>query len=731
MAFENWRIFIMLLGVTVTPLVSHARDFREDERNWWAVQPLLDPVIPEGQHPVDHFVEKKLRTAGLKMAAGASADELVRRIYFDLHGLPPSLEEARRFREDWQEDSVGAVARLIDDLLESPRYGERWGQHWLDVVRYADSDGYRADDFRPTAHQYRDYVIRAFHQDKPYDRFVREQLAGDEMAPDDPEVVVATGFLRNGVYEWNQRNAEMQREIMINEITNVTGEVFLGMGIGCARCHDHKFDPIRQKDYFAFQAFLSSVYWPDDRLLAEAREKARYENSLSQWKEATREVRDEMKSLVAQKEQAIYDRHVQTFPPAVQEMFAKPQAEQTSYERQIAFLVHRQGRREVRTRAQPEKILKKGSPEHARYHELERELATFDSLKPVKPPQAFVSTDTGVEAAEVILQGASVAPAFPGILGGGHPEITGKTKTTGRRSALASWMVQESRPLTARVMVNRIWQHHFERGLAPSPNDFGKLGGKPSHPALLDWLARELVKGGWSVKHLHRVIMTSRAYRQTARHEPGTYEERIDPTNRLLWRFPPKRLQAEQIRDAMLSLSGELQHRVGGAALGKDAPVRSIYLKKMRNAPGPIFQCFDRPQGFASQPERVNTTTATQSLFLANSEWPLARARAMARRVLGKKVQAGRNEIATACEMAWNRAIKPAEMAAARSFLESQRDLVRDQAGNPHSPPENPRLAEQAKPGETTREGDEPAVDEAFVDFCHALLSSNEFLYLH
>ena len=234
-----WLAFVVVMA-------AKGHEFTDEEKAWWAVQPIKEVPVPE--RAVDYFVVRKLDEAELKMAPKASAEEFVRRAYFDLHGLPPSVEEAREFVKAFEMDEDAAVIGLIDALLESPRYGERWGQHWLDVVRYADSDGYRADDFRPTAFWYRDYVIRAFNEDKSYDDFVREQLAGDEIAPGDPEGLAATGFLRHGVYEYNQRNAEMQREIMINEITNVTGEVFLGMGIGCAQCHDHKFDPILQKD---------------------------------------------------------------------------------------------------------------------------------------------------------------------------------------------------------------------------------------------------------------------------------------------------------------------------------------------------------------------------------------------------------------------------------------------------------------------------------------------------
>lgn len=664
------------LGFVVV-MTGGGHEFTAEEKAWWAVQPVKVGVVPEGGGlAVDYFVGRKLEEAGLEMAPGASAVEFVRRAYFDLHGLPPTMSEVREFGAAWDEDEDDAVAELIEELLASPRYGERWGQHWLDVGRYADSDGYRADDFRPAAFRYRDYVIRAFNEDKRYDDFVREQLAGDEIAPHDPERMAATGFLRNGVYEWNQRNAEMQREIMINEITNVTGEVFMGMGVGCAQCHDHKFDPILQKDYFALQAFLSSVYWPDDRYHATKEEITKYERGRRRWKGATEGVRAEMESLVEAGERKIFEFRVKTFPPEVQAMYAKTWEEKSGYERQISFLVERQALREVRTLATVEKVLKKESVERARYGELKEELAEFDHLKPKELPRAFVSTDTGREAATVTMKKEEIAPVFLALLGGEVPEIETRPGTTGRRSALAEWLVREDHPTTARVMVNRIWQHHFGKGIAASPNDFGMLGEKPSHPELLDFLAGEFVKGGWKIKRMHRIIMTSEAYRQTARFEPSHLHELTDPENKMLWRYPPRRLSAEEIRDAMLAVSGELLSRDGGPAQVSSVPVRSIYVKKMRNTPDRILQCFDSPSGFTSEPERLNTTTPTQSLLLANSEWPLARARAMAERVLGKKKLATKEDVARAYEMAWGREASGAEVKAALDFLAMQQPVT-------------------------------------------------------
>ncbi len=651
------------------------REFTDEDRAWWAIQPVRDPIVPpEGPqtHPVDAFVERKRAAAGLAAAPEAGPEEFVRRAYFDLHGLPPTPEEIDAFVAEWKKDKERAIEALIDALLASPRYGERWAQHWLDVVRYAESDGYREDAFRPAAHRYRDYVIRAFNEDKPYDQFVREQLAADEFAAHDPKVLEATGFLRLGIYEWNQRDAEGQREIMINEITGLTGEVFLGVGLACARCHDHKFDPLLQRDYFALQAFLGSTAWPTDRLLGTPDQMKAH----AEWAAATAEIRSEMDSLLAEARSKVARAAVIKFPDNVQAMYDKPESARSSYEQQIAMLVQRQVDREVK-KIKGEDKLKKDEEKLERYEELKKELAKHDSKKP-KLPVAFVSIDTGAKPAVTqMISGdrkTEVAPAFLTLLGASAPDINPRENTTGRRSALATWIASAENPFTARVFVNRIWQHHFGRGLVATPNDFGTLGEPPSHPGLLDWLASRFVEGGWKTKPMHRILMTSKVYRQTARREPGEAESRIDPGDRLLWRHSPQRLSAEQVRDAMLSVSGELKHRDnGGASAEGSSPVRSIYVKKRRNTPDAVLNCFDAPAGFDSAPERPMTTTPTQSLLLVNNDWPRARAKAFAKRVLGNRKEANADVVSEACRLAWGRTPDGDEVRAALEFIAAQK----------------------------------------------------------
>ena len=273
-------VLLLLLHSMPVMASTSSEIFTEKDRSWWAIQPIRDPELQKvsleakPESPIDHFILSKIHEAGLTPAPQAGPQELVRRIYLDLHGLPPTQEQSERFKEAFHNDPDTAWEKLVDELLEHRRYGERWASHWLDVVRYAESDGYRADDYRPDVYLYRDYVINSLNADKPYDQFVKEQLAADEFAYDQPDKLIATAFLRHGVYEWNQRNARMQWDIILSEMTNVTGEVFLGLGIGCARCHDHKFDPLLQRDYYGLQAFLSSVWWPENRKLGTAEELA-------------------------------------------------------------------------------------------------------------------------------------------------------------------------------------------------------------------------------------------------------------------------------------------------------------------------------------------------------------------------------------------------------------------------------------------------------------------------
>ena len=330
-------------------------NFSDREKAWWAIQPIRKNTLNFPANPVDYFIQEKLESNELHLSPQAGPYEFIRRASFDLIGLPPSESETEAFADSWEKNIETAKKELIEKLLASPAYGERWATHWLDVVRFAESDGYRADDFRSSAYLYRDYVIRSLNQDKPYDQFVREQLAGDEIDPKDFDHMIATGFLRHGVYEWNQRNARMQWELILNEMTNVTGEVFLGLGMGCAQCHDHKFDPILQKDYYSMQSFLSSVWWPEDQNIGQPDQLVK----LQQWEAETVEVREKLLELKKDILKGNERNVVKQFPADIQEMYYKKPEERTTHEQQLVEMVNRQVRHKwIRTKWE-EKFKKK------------------------------------------------------------------------------------------------------------------------------------------------------------------------------------------------------------------------------------------------------------------------------------------------------------------------------------------------------------------------------------
>ena len=637
-------------------------NFSERQKAWWAIQPIGKTNLKFSANPVDYFIQEKLESNELQLSPHAGPYEFIRRASFDLIGLPPTESEIEAFAYSWKKNSKMAKKELIEKLLASSAYGERWATHWLDVVRFAESDGYRADGFRPSAHLYRDYVVRSLNEDKPYDQFVREQLAGDEINPDDYDHMVATGFLRHGVYEWNQRNARMQWELILNEITNVTGEVFLGLGMGCAQCHDHKFDPILQKDYYSLQSFLSSVWWPEEQKIGSAEQKKK----LTKWENETMPIRKKMRQL----EDEVFKYHVKgvvkQFPEDIQKIFYKEKAVRSTYEQQLVELVNRQIREK---RAKTKWEFKNKEDLKTEYEKLKVELASF-SPKP-SLPQAFITTDLSVKPARTYIPGRKkeeTTPAFLTLLGLPKPEIR-KTPhgTTGRRLALANWITSSENPLSTRVIVNRVWQKHFGQGLVSTANDFGFLGEPPSHPDLLDYLTNYFLENDWKLKPLHRLIMLSDTYGQTTRREPGDKELTTDPQNQFLWRFPPRRLSAEQIRDSMLQVSGELKTKNGGGSVDGNSPHRSVYVKKRRNSPDRILAAFDTPAGFASSSERLVTTTSTQALLLRNNPWPHARAAAMGRKFSSIKSQ--REATSQIFLEAYGRPASEAEQELAASFL--------------------------------------------------------------
>lgn len=691
----------------------------DEDRKWWALQPLKgvappalashqDTDEPEADNQgaplneIDCFIRDRLKREGLTPAPTSPPRVLARRLTFDLTGLPPTaIEAVALVSADPNDSTTGAAANgaaandtitnaknadqayqeLVDRLLDSPRFGERMARHWLDLVRYADSDGYRIDDYRPDAWRYRDYVIRAFNADKPYDRFVQEQLAGDELFPGDPEALIATGYLRHWIYEYNNRDVRGQWTTILNDVTDTTADVFLGVGLQCARCHDHKFDPLLQRDYYRLQAFFAPLQPREDLVAATAEQRAAHEVALTAWHQKTESIRSEIAELEKKYRHNAVEGAVKIFPEDIQVMIRKPAAERTPVEAQLVALAWRQVEYEFNRLDSRIK-----GEDKERLIALRKQLAEFDSLKPAPLPIAFAVSDVGTKASPVLIPKKGDDPIEPGFLTLLDPEparieaLPQSPQTTGRRAALALWLTRPDNPLTARIIVNRVWQQHFGRGLAANASDFGTLGEPPSHPELLDWLSAWFQREGWSLKKLHRLIVMSATYRQSSLHpdpEPGRL---LDPENKLLWRCRPHRLEAEQIRDAVFAVTGELQlEPSSGPGVLASAPRRSIFTRILRNTRDPLADVFDAPLWFASASSRDNTTTPVQSLMLVNSPFLLQRSRSFAARLqkLSPGDEAG--QVVQAYRLAYGREPSSSERENALRFIAAQRPRINAQ----------------------------------------------------
>ena len=653
------------------------------DTNWWSFQPLRDVKVPEvadrgwSRSAIDKFIFAKLNSKGLTPSPEAERSTLIRRVYFDLIGLPPSAAEVEHFLADKSPD---AYERLIEDLLSRPQYGEKWARHWLDLVRYAESDGFKSDTFRPNAWRYRDYVIRSFNDDKPYNRFLMEQVAADELWPESPDSLIGVGYLRLPIYEYNQRNVKAQWATTINDITDVTSDAFLGLGLQCARCHDHKFDPILQRDYYRFQAFFAAL-WPRDELpLATPGDLKKYQAQITDWENKTADLRARIEALERPVREKTAKGVVEKFPREIQAIMNKPAGERTPYERQINDLAYRQVQEEL------EKLDGKfRGVDKEKLDTLRKQLSGFDEFKPAPLPAAMLVTDVGPTAPPVTLPKDktqhTIEPGLLTLLSEAPVKIEPAqcaTNSTGRRATLAYWLARPDNRFTSRVMVNRLWQRHFGQGLVATLNDFGHLGDEPTHPELLDWLARYFVEHGWSIKEMHRLILNSATYRQSA--APATtvaqvqMAERVDPENRWLWRQTLHRLESDQIRDAMLSASGELDPKFGGPSVDASKPRRTIYTKWLRNSRDPLLDAFDPPDAYTSTPQRNVTTTPMQSLVMINGSYALQRAQALAGRIkqLHPNPAGTAKLVESACRFVYGRGPSPAESSAFVAFLDEQ-----------------------------------------------------------
>jgi hypothetical protein len=729
---------------------SADRPFTDEEKSYWAYQPVRKPAVPavRGRSwvrtDVDAFVLSALEAKGIRPAPPADKVTLLRRVTFDLTGLPPTPEEVRAFVADRSRD---AYEKVVERLLASPHYGEKWARHWLDLARYAESEGFKSDETRPNAWRYRDYVIRSFNQDKPYNRFVQEQVAGDELWPDDPDALVATGFNRHYPDESNARNLLQRRQEILNDITDTTGAVFLGLTYGCARCHNHKFDAILQKDYYKLQAFFAGTRSKDDYVLAPPERQADYDRKLAAWKEATKDISDQLAHIEAPILKSIYDENFSKYPAEIQQAVLMDPKQRGPMEwlmfYKASWLLDSKADEDgngIRQRL-------KGDARKD-WEALRAKLAAFDAIKPEPLPIGSGVADVGTEAppTHVLAGGAydkprdEVQPGFLSVLGIPDPKIIrpASGRSTGRRTALARWLTDPRNPLVARVMANRIWHYHFGRGIVGTPSDFGVKGEERTHPELLDWLAATFVERGWSIKQMHRMIVLSSTYRQSSDTVPLT--ARADPDNRLLSRFPRHRLTGEEIRDAILAVSGQLNDSVGGPSVFPDLPPgmevrggwkkdekeeqksrRSVYVFVRRNSRYPLFQAFDMPDTHESCARREVTTTAPQALSLLNDAVVLKAAQSFAGRLLKEKPSDGNARIAAAYRLAFSREPDREEKQMARTFLDEQARRIgaRLAEKKPLSLP--PDVPPRVRPAQAA----------ALVDFCHVLVNANEFVYVN
>lgn len=632
-----------------------------------AVNSRATPQAP--RHPVDQFIHAKLAEKKLTPAPAADKRSLARRLYFDLTGLPPTPEEMAEFLRDSHRD---AYERLVDKLLASPRYGEHQARLWLDVIRYSDSNGFDWDEFRPKAWRFRDYVIRAFNADKPFDQFIREQLAGDELLEGVPkneaeqDALIATGYLRLGPQD-NSAGAfneqDRSRAELMADLTETTASAFLAMTLSCNRCHDHKYDPLSHADHYRMRAFFEPVKFADDIPIDVTLEQEAIRAQNKTLDEKLQPFTAERDKLLAGVKKKLREEKVAKLTPEDRALLEIPKEKRTNDQKDKVAALEK--------KVEPKDKEVQGALTEDQKKQQDSLTKQIDALK--KERRAFtlalLMTDNPekIPVTKVLFQGnhkdprEPVVPGFLSVLDPNPAEIkkARNAKTTGRRLTLADWIVSTNHPLTARVFVNRAWQQHFGNGLVATANDFGLAGAKPTHPELLDWLAGEFVRIGWSVKKLHRLIVTSATYRQAGGVPPAA-----DPENEWLSRQNPRRLSAEQLRDALLAVSGSLKlEHLGGPPIWPDLPpeilqanpaflddnetktkgwypspktnqnVRSVFLIQKRTVRVPFMETFDLPENSVSCARRNESIVAPQALSLLNSTLTVEASRALASRV--------------------------------------------------------------------------------------------------
>jgi hypothetical protein len=754
---------------TAVPGVQVDLQITDEDRAFWAFKPPVRPAIPEGAatHPIDRFVLALLQKKGLALSPEADRLTLLRRVTFDLTGLPPTPAEIDDYLKDARAQPQAAHERVVDRLLASPRYGERWARHWLDLAGYADSEGILdADYVRSAAWRYRDYVIRAFNDDKPYDRFLQEQIAGDELVdywtvhqtakelpPHVVEALIATGYLRCASDTSRPdfvsiKNAPGYYFQTLDDTVKIVASSTMGLTVQCAKCHSHKYDPIPQTNYYQLQAIFMSGYRPNQWVPQVQRKLS--ESTAAQEKGAKEHNAKLDAAIVPLKKQLA--ELTQAFSNKVFEAGLAKLSAETREEVRLAFAADPAKRSPAQKQLvdKHQSELKPAAPIIAKkldadpefkgkQQQINEAIKTLDSKKRTFAEiRAFY--DLPGEAKTHLLRrgeyahpGPEVTPDVLRVLANAKafelPTRSKDAKTSGRRLAFAKWLTRPDHPLTARVLVNRIWLHHFGQGIVATPDNFGKTGSPPSHPELLDWLACEFMSpikpageqrepAGWSIKRLHRLIVTSATYKQSSAYRPNDHvnAKRLDPDNRLLWRQRLRRLEGEAMRDAVLAVSGTLNPQMYGVPVpmvrGGDGEVntpndasgnrRSIYLQVRRSQPLTFLQLFDQPVIETNCTRRETSTVASQALTLLNSDFITKKAEAFAERVLKESPA---DPAAHALRLAFGRPPREHESKLFVTFLDQQT-----------------RQHTKTHPADARRR--------AVADLCHMLLSANEFAYI-
>jgi hypothetical protein len=753
------RIVVLLALVSPAVAVSAEpvteKPIQPADRQHWSFQPPKRPPVPIVKQiswvhtPVDAFILSRLEAAGLTPSAPADKPDLLRRLYLDLVGLPPSPEEQDAFLAD---SSPDAYEKVVDRLLTTPHYGERWAQHWLDVVRFGESNGYEADGDRPHAWRYRDYVARSFNTDKPYDQFLTEQLAGDELATGQDaraaaDLWVASGMHRCGPIHLITGNVDpevVQQEMRIEYVQGVTAAVF-GLTMNCARCHDHKFDPVSQADYYRLEAFFAAAKYKDVEF-ATAEEKKEHKDRVAALTAMINPLKAQIEAIDGPHRARLRDAKKAKLEPMYREVLDIDPKKRTKEQQERAKDA------ETLIKVTWDEILADLSrEERTKRAALREQQHALEAQMPPPPAAAWTIAGEGTAPATHILKrgevkrkGPTVEPGFPRILE--SSVVSPQSSVRLKRTDLAKWVTRPDHPLTARVFVNRVWQHHFGRGFVRTPNDFGLRGELPTHPELLDYLATEFVANGWHLKPIHRMIVLSSTYRQSSRAPASEQAKKVDPDNRLLWRMNRTRLDGEALRDAVLTAAGTLNRQVGGPSVrvplepevydliftegepdGLWHPTpdssqhtrRTLYLYAKRNVRLPMLEAFDQPDRLFPCAVRPESTFAPQALILMNGPFAQQQSRAMATALITECGPDAGKGVELAYRRAFGRRPTAEEVRVATDFLREQAQSAAD------------RLLARLPTGvpEGLPTGADVAHAVALADFCLALFNANEFTY--